>query len=470
MKRSLSLIWRLTSLYIAVSAIVLGVLSVVITLSIEKHFLEQDKETLESTLDLVSHVTAKAMNANEAQLIPYYLDMSLHGHIDLGVLIQPTGGDALYKTPHIDFNLSDKDTTDLTNTPRSIQWVSGEDTYRGLIQRLSYPQKPDTSYLVLVGMNINHHQTYLVKFKNTLAFYILIAALVSGLLGYLAAKRGLMPLYTMKNKAMTVTANQLNQRMPVESVPEEMSDLAIALNQMLERLEDAFRRLSELSSDMAHELRTPVSNLMTQTQVALSKPRDAATYQDILASNAEEYERLSRMISDMLFLAKADNDLILPSHEAIELEVEVKKLFEFYDALAEDKQVTLSQQGQGRIYGDPLMVSRAINNLLSNAIRYTPSLGDIRVDIFQASHLTKRQPAIWLNVTNNGVEIPSNDLPHLFERFYRSDRNRSKESNEGTGLGLAITKAIVTAHHGEISVVSKEGQTTFSLVFPAEAP
>jgi two-component system heavy metal sensor histidine kinase CusS len=469
MKRSLSLIWRLTGLYIAVSAIVLGVLSIVITLSIEKHFLEQDKETLESTLDLVSHVTSKAMNSNEAQLIPYYLDMSLHGHIDLGVLIQPTDSAPLYSTPHMAFNLADSDTRDLTNTPRNIQWNSGEDTYRGLIQRLTYPQNPDTSYLVLVGMNINHHQIYLVKFKKTLAFYILIAALVSGLLGYLAAKRGLMPLYTMKNKAMTVTANQLNQRMPVESVPEEMSDLAIALNQMLERLEDAFRRLSELSSDMAHELRTPVSNLMTQTQVALSKPRDAATYQDILASNAEEYERLSRMISDMLFLAKADNDLILPSHEAIELEVEVKKLFEFYDALAEDKQVTLSQQGQGRIYGDPLMVRRAINNLLSNAIRYTPSLGNIRVDIFQASHLTKRQPAIWLNVTNNGVEIPTSDLPHLFERFYRSDRNRSKESNEGTGLGLAITKAIVTAHHGEISVVSKEGKTTFSLVFPAEA-
>ncbi len=143
--------------------------------------------------------------------------------------------------------------------------------------------------------------------------YVALAVLASGLFGWWAARRGLSPLRAMASRAKAVTGDKLDQRMPVEAVPVEMAALAADLNAMLARLQDDFRRLSEFSSDLAHELRTPLTNLMTQTRVALSQPRDAARYRDVLASNVEELQRLSRMVSDMLYLAKMEHGLDLPT-------------------------------------------------------------------------------------------------------------------------------------------------------------
>lgn len=212
------------------------------------------------------------------------------------------------------------------------------------------------------------------------------AALACGLFGWFVVRRGLAPLRLLKEQASNVTASRLDTRLPETSIPVELTGLVQTLNQMLERLQDAFNRLSNFSSDLAHELRTPVTNLTTQTQVALSQPRDAQAYRETLASNAEEFERLSRMISDMLFLAKADHGLMLPSSETIELKQEIEGLLDFYDALAEERQVTLTVEGQGRITGDRLMLRRAISNLLSNALRHTPSDGRITVRIKAQAH------------------------------------------------------------------------------------
>lgn len=171
---------------------------------------------------------------------------------------------------------------------------------------------------------------------------------------------------------MAITAQRLDERMPTQEFPVEMADLATTLNEMLRRLKEEFDRLSEFSSDLAHELRTPINNLMTQTQVTLSQARSSEEYQDILASNAEEYQRLARMVADMLFLAKADHGLILPSTERIAVHDEAQALFDFYEALAEEKRVRLQLIGTAEITGDRLMLRRALSNLLSNAVRYTP--------------------------------------------------------------------------------------------------
>ena len=150
----------------------------------------------------------------------------------------------------------------------------------------------------------------------------------------------------MTRVAQRITASRLHDRLPMASLPTELVDLATAFNGMLARLEDSFRRLSEFSSDLAHELRTPIGSLMTQTQVALSRTRSAEEYREVLYSNSEEYDRLARMIADMLFLAKADNGLIVPRSETVDLAVEVRELFEFYDALAEDRAVRLALAGE----------------------------------------------------------------------------------------------------------------------------
>ncbi|MCJ8297727.1 MAG: heavy metal sensor histidine kinase, partial [Pseudomonadales bacterium] len=270
---------------------------------------------------------------------------------------------------------------------------------------------------------------------------------------------GLLPLYLIKQQTLGITAKQLNQRMSSERLPIELSDLIVALNQMLERLDNSFKRLSEFSNDIAHELRTPVTNLLTQTQVAISRPRDSDTYQNILASNAEELQQLSKMIADMLFLAKAEHGFELPSNSDIDLATEIHALFEFYEALAEEQKISLQLSGTGNIVGDRLMIRRAINNLLSNAILHTPVNSVIQFSIDSTEN------ELSLKVQNPGVTILAADIPYLFERFYRSNKTRSRHNTEGTGLGLAITQAIVKAHNGEISVASEAGMTCFTIVF-----
>jgi two-component system heavy metal sensor histidine kinase CusS len=247
--------------------------------------------------------------------------------------------------------------------------------------------------------------------------------------------------------------------MPVEAVPVEMADLANELNRMLDRLQQDFQRLSDFSSDLAHELRTPISNLLTQTQVALSNRRDADTYRDILASNAEEFQRLARMVSDMLFLAKTEGGIQLPSKELFSAAQEAQALLDFYEAVADEKSIHMSLHGGSDILGDRLMFRRAVSNLLSNALRHTNTAGEVCIEISDTEVATK------VTVENTGEEIDPKIMPRLFDRFYRADPSRAQPDSEGAGLGLAITRAIVEAHGGRIEVASAQGRTRFTLAF-----
>ncbi len=278
-------------------------------------------------------------------------------------------------------------------------------------------------------MNTDIHAHFLHTFRGTLAFYIALAALASGVFGWWAARRGLAPLRTLASRARTVTADKLDERMPVDTVPAEVADLAVTLNAMLERLQHDFRRLSDFSTDIAHEIRTPITNLLTQTEVVLSQPREGAKYRDVLTSNAEELQRLARMVSDMLYLAKMEHSLTLPSAEDIHLADELRALFEFYDALAEDKAVRLELRGDGRVSGDRLMLRRALSNLLSNAIRHAPPRGAVLVSIADTGH------GVTVSVDNDGDEIPPQVLSRIFERFYRADKSRARPESDSTGLG-----------------------------------
>jgi two-component system heavy metal sensor histidine kinase CusS len=201
---------------------------------------------------------------------------------------------------------------------------------------------------------------------------------------------------------------------------------------------------------------------MTQTQVALSQTRSADQYREVLYSNLEEYERLARMIADMLFLAKADNRLIVPSSESVDLAAEVRDLFGYYEAFAEDQGVSLTLRGAAPVRGDRLMIRRALSNLLSNAIRHTPRGESVNVAIEQ-----HQSGEIQLTVENPGEDIAPEHLPRLFDRFYRADPARHKARGDGAGLGLAITRSIIAAHAGTIQAFSANGLTRFEATFPA---
>jgi two-component system heavy metal sensor histidine kinase CusS len=180
-----------------------------------------------------------------------------------------------------------------------------------------------------------------------------------------------------------------------------------------------FTRQSNFSADIAHEIRTPITNLVTQTEIALSQSRSQQELEEVLYSNLEEFSRMSRMVSDMLFLAQADNQLI-PEQRELDLAEEVHKVFEFFEAWAEEKAVALRFVGSHcRVTGDPLMLRRAISNLLSNAIRYTPAGQAVTIALSESAETVR------LVVENPGTPIAAEHLPRLFDRFYRVDPRAS---------------------------------------------
>ncbi len=455
----LTLTARLTLLYTLVSASVLLGLGVLVAWSTHQHFIELDRDYLQDKVHLIQKIVDET--PDNARL-SVKLDDLLDSHQGLFMAITHDG-ERVYGPRSITFP------TELTTRSSAIQpldWTDGNQQLRGMSVELSKAQWPGDGasesqrIRLTLALDTRHHTHFMQALRQQLWLYVLVATLLSGLLGWWAARSGLAPLRVMKERALKVTAQKLDQRMPVEAVPVEMADLANSLNTMLERLQVDFAKLVDFSSDLAHELRTPISNLLTQTQVSLSQRRDPDTYRDILASNAEEFQRLARMVSDMLFLAKADHGIELPNREQVALEEEAVSLLDFYDAVAEEKEIRLRLEGAGSVSGDRLMIRRAIGNLLSNALRHAHPRTDIELTINHVGDETA------LCVTNSGEVVDAVDLPRLFDRFYRVDKARTHPSSEGAGLGLAITKAIMVAHGGSVSVTSGTGKTQFCLQFP----
>lgn len=456
----LSLTKRLTLLFAAGSCAVLLALGWLIGTSIERHFEEMDRDTLAGKLMLARHIIERVASPEDLAHLAAQLGDALVGHHDLVVRVLGPRKELLLASPGVEFP---RDwTAHAANSPgtRLFVWSQGGRSYRGLAAAIPSGVAAWPPLAVAVAVDIGHHEAFMDTFMRTLWLFVAGAALATGLLGWFAASRGLAPLRAMRERAAAVTALKLDQRLQVDAVPAELAELAATLNEMLERLEESFRRLSDFSSDLAHELRTPINNLMMQTQVSLSRTRDAASYREILESNAEEFERLARMISDMLFLAQAENGLTIANCGPVDLAREVHALFEFYEALADEKGIILQLAGEGGLRGDRLMLRRALSNLLSNALRYTPRGGVVAVTI------AAEAAGVTLSVDNPGETIPPQQLARLFERFYRADPSRQHAAGEGTGLGLAITQAIVRAHRGRVAATSAGGRTCFTIWLP----
>ena len=453
----LSLTTRLAAFYTLVSAAVLVGMGVLVSQATERHFVELDRDYLHDKIELIQKIVLESPSPD---ILSDRLDELLGSHH--GLFIDLRQGDAqVYGQPTPAFP---------SGLPAAlagadpVDWTEGLQTLRGFSARLNVQPSSaiatPTDWQLKIAVDTAHHAHFMQGLRLTLTLYLMGAILISGLLGWWAARQGLAPLWVMKERAMTVTAQKLDQRMPVDAVPAEFADLAQSLNTMLERLQSDFSRLQEFSSDLAHELRTPINNLLTQTQVSLAQKRDASAYQDILASNAEEFQRLARMVSDMLFLAKTEHGIELPNPEAISLEQETRALFDFYDAVADEKRIRLSLAGEAVVMGDRLMVRRAIGNLLSNALQHSPDDADVAVVI------GKKDTAVTLCLTNTGNTISADVLPRLFDRFFRVDKSRSHPDSDGAGLGLSITQAIMAAHGGSVTASSSYGVTTFCLMFP----
>ncbi|MBI5899836.1 MAG: heavy metal sensor histidine kinase [Rhodocyclales bacterium] len=464
MKRGKSITLRLTLLFAAASTVILLALGMLIGNAVERHFVEQDMDLMTGKLHLAGHLLEKIRTPAELAAVPAQLDDALVGHHDLSVMMRDAAGQTLFVTPGTEFPPQLLDRRAVRNPPQPSFWYqdgpSGKQPRRGISALLATGIPAGAPILVAVAVDITHHEHFMASFQRTLWLTVAVAAALAGLLGWIAVRHGLAPLQAIRQGAAGVTASRLDYRLALDTVPAELVELVQTLNEMLARLEDSFKRLQDFSSDLAHELRTPISNLMTETQVALSRVRSAGEYREVLASNTEEYERLARMIGDMLFLAQADNGLLVPTRETVRLGQEVRELFDFFDALAEEKSLRLVLNGNGQVSGDRLMLRRAVANLLSNAIRHTPPDGGIQVVIDAGDG------AVRLRVENTGAQIPPNQLSRIFDRFYRADPSRHRVA-EGAGLGLAITRSIVRAHGGEIAACNITGGVRFEIRLPA---
>ncbi|PKO41330.1 MAG: two-component sensor histidine kinase [Betaproteobacteria bacterium HGW-Betaproteobacteria-4] len=433
---SRSLTLRLTLLFAVAAAFVLFLLGLLIGNLVEQHFEEQDMEALSGKMALTRHILERDSATQDGAALGRQLDDALTGHHGLAVAVFGADRQVVYANEALTFPPTLLDPQAAARPGRVVKWQAPEGLpWRGISAVVTAGADGRTPFIIAIATEISHHEHFMSGFRGTLWVFIALATLAMGLLGWVVVRRGLAPLQTIKRRAAEITANHLHTRLPAEAIPQELADLADTLNDMLARLEESFQRLSDFSSDLAHELRTPVSNLLTQTQVTLSRARSDDEYRDILASNAEEFERLSRMIADMLFLAKADNQQIIPNRERVEMADEVADLLEFYGLLAEEKAIRVTLSGAGAVTGDRLMLRRAVSNLLSNALRHTP-------------------------------DGPAEHLPRLFDRFYRADSSRQR-TTEGSGLGLAITRSILLAHDGEVSVESADQRTRFTLTLPA---
>ena len=274
-------------------------------------------------------------------------------------------------------------------------------------------------------------------------------------------RRSLQPVDEITQRAEGITSTNLSQRLPVIRTGDELERLSTALNRMIARLEDAFQHANRFSADASHELRTPLTILQLELEGITQNQQLAPQVMDQIGSALEETQRLSRIVENLLTITRLDAGEARMEKAQVDLGELAAETADQMKLLAEEKSLPMHCEAQPGIYveGDRSRLKQVIVNLIDNAIKYT-SEGEIEITV-----RADQQNAI-LEVTDTGAGIPPEALPHIFERFYRADKARSRESG-GAGLGLAIVKAICLAHNAEIKVASSEAQgSRFTFKFP----
>ncbi|ARU31109.1 hypothetical protein CAP31_05050 [Sulfuriferula sp. AH1] len=459
---SRSITFRLALLFALATMLLLAGIGYFMNRSVESHLADMDWGEIHGKWELTRNLIEEVHTPADLAAFPQLLEGALVGHPELFVVVRDQTGQRLFATSGFSFpqQFAAADTDAPPSYSTMITWHYGEHMFRGIKASIASGLDGHPRFSVDIALETDEHRHFLDHFHSLLVTALVFGMTTAAALGWFIAKRGLLPVRDMAAVARNISVSHLGERLRPESVPLELRDLAIAFNGMLSRLEDSFHRLTDFSSDIAHELRTPINNLMIQSQVALSQARNIEQYQEVIASNLEEFDRLARMIADMLFLAKADNGLMVAGRERVDLGTEIERLAEFFGPFAEDKGVTVVTTGTGSVTGDRIMLQRALANLLSNAITHTSPGGKVHIRLIKETALLQR-----IEVENHGKAIPAGQLERIFDRFYRLDPARGA-ALDGAGLGLAITKSIVEAHKGCIGVSSDNNSTIFTITLP----
>ncbi len=325
--------------------------------------------------------------------------------------------------------------------------------------------------IIEIAIDISLREEFLARYRRWFLAVLLGCFAIFPLIGYQVARHGIRPVEEIATTAQHISSTNLRERILPEGYPFELASLADTFNKMLDRLEESFERISRFSADIAHDLRTPVNNIRGEAEVALARARTVDEYRDVLGSCLEEAVRLSDLISDLLFLARAESPLTHLHRERVNVAELLDGVRDYYEASAEDGGISLTTTaGTEPVIAelDRTLVQRAVGNLVSNAVAHTPSGGSIVLGT--TVETGAEASTVRIEVSDTGEGIPPDAMPRVFDRFYRVDTSRSQASG-GTGLGLAIVQSIMLLHGGDVEIASQLGQgTRVTLSIPVSGP
>ncbi|SDE56253.1 two-component system, OmpR family, heavy metal sensor histidine kinase CusS [Variovorax sp. CF079] len=386
----------------------------------------------ERNTELVRHVVEEFGASQDRGDLRHKLDDFFLSHDEISIVLQ-RNGEVIYA---------------FTPSRSSARWVWMPTEWRDV-------QRADTVTQLRLGIDVREDAKLLGRLAWTLLGAVIVGTLLVSLTGALLVRRGLRPLKKLAEQTAATGPEYPGHRIDATLYASEIAPWVSQFNAVLERAEQAYQQLESFNADVAHELRTPLANLIGAAEVELARPRSTGELQEALLSNLEEARRLSAIVIDMLFLSHADRGVTARRSKAVSLAEQVRAVAEFHEAALEASQLNVRVAGDAQISIDVSLVRRAVSNLLGNAIRYASAHSSIAVTI------EGQEESVWLKIANRGQEIPAEALPHLFKRFFRAERSRSG-SSQNHGLGLAIVAAIARMHGGETRAVSGSGITEIS--------
>ena len=456
---SKSIAWRLALAIALTCALVMSLIGVFLYRSLASELAWRDDQALLGRLEQVRALLHDSDSLEALQERPR-LYQNMLGNLDSVLLVKREDGSPLIAINPHQQALPDVQPIAQARAPQraDIKTVGATVLLAGMAQG---PAGETLS--VTVGKRLDEREQMLASYRMRLYGAVGFGALMAFGLGLLLLRRGLTPLRDLARAMAGIDPRSLDQRMSADHVPAELKEPVQALNAMLARLEDSFARLSQFSADLAHEIRTPLHNLLGSNSLALNQSRSAAEYQEVLASNIEEYERLNRMAENLMFLARAEHGQRPLQLHVLDLGEVGDGLCEYFEALAEDRQLRLDNQLGGPLTADLQLLQRALGNLLANAVRHAQPSSTVR--------LLRHDDAEygWIGVHNLGPAIDPQHIDKLFDRFYRVDPSRAQPGDSG-GLGLAIVHSIMHLHGGQVRVVSNDSGTLFELGFARNPP
>ncbi len=448
---------KLTLLYSVTAALLLfvvsGLLYWILIRELEKEtnqFLSTKMQILENTMKETPYDAEDLQEETETQsdYVKYY------------VRILDATGHVLQETPGMSLLAENLPLKPEPVWERDIRKFKDKKLYRLAISNVKN-ESNQLQYVIQVALNISPQQNVIANYRTKLCLVLLFGILLSSFVGNLVARKSMAPLNRLAKAAQNVTITSLQNRMGTAPWPKELNKVIHEFDAMLERLEDSFNRLSQFSADLAHEFRTPLNNIRGETEVALTRIRTPEEYRQVLESSLEECEKLSSMIDNLLFLARAENVQTVIKKSELSAEAEIKAVSEFYEAIAAEQQITITYEGSSSICAEQTLLRRALSNVLANSLQSTPRGGKVMISV-QQDH----GAFVDISVRDTGCGISPELLPKIFDRFYRADQSNSNHKH-GSGLGLAIVKSIMDLHRGEATIMSETGKgTTVTLRFP----